>query len=312
LNKFIIILLFVCLNLQAKLNKEQISKIIISYNIGKKIIATDGMDFGYTLLSIMGVETYYGVCYIGDKYDENGKLKSLYLSSLGNFQIKLSTARIVICKEKSLKKYKYLVNPYGNKVYSLYRNAKQKYLDIRNIHHYSEYKKYKLKKYLEKNVNYKKYIYFKKIYNSKKWNALAKNNNIKAIKTLKWAKRNMEFYYKKSNKQIEKYSEKFTINSYYKFIKYKRELRKKIKLYKENMKRDTLLINKLIGDFEFSATIAGYYLKYLYEQAKIKKLTNPYRRSIGRYNGGWNNKRYYLKVIKKLKFVKKIIKKNLK
>jgi len=246
--KIIIILLFICSLYGNTLTKEQIKKIKDVYVIGKSIKCKNGMTFGYSLASIMGQESSFGKYIIGDKYS-NGKLKSLYDSSLGVFQIKLKTAKLIILKHKDLyNKYKHLIYK-GKSIYIKYEKNK------------------------------KKLLYFKNIIHNKKWIKRAKNNEIKAIKTLNWA-----------NKE------------YIKCLKIHNLLIKKT--YK-----DTLLINKLLSDYKFGAIIAGYYLRDNYEYALKKHMNKAYLRSIGRYNGGWNNFKYAKKIMKRMKLVKKIIKK---
>jgi len=245
---FMTLLILASTHLMA-LSDIQKEKIKIAYEIGKTIKASDGMTFGLTLPSIMGQESSWGVINIGDKYDSTGRLKSLYDSSLGNFQIKLSTAKLTILKYSKLrKKYGYLVN-------------KDK----------STYKKYE--------KHYNKLKYYKSILNSEKWNNRAKKGDKKSLRTLNWAKKEYLYHYE-----------------FYK--KYKKEARK-----------DTLLINKLIYDFEFGAMIGGHYLLSMYEEA-LKKFgkKEAYWRAVGRYNGGWHNKGYYNRIVKKMKIVKSIFK----
>jgi len=145
------------------LSDIQKEKIKIAYEVGKTIKAKDGMTFENTLPSIMGQESSWGTNNLGDKWDKNGRLKSLYDSSLGNFQIKLSTAKITINMYPELKKkYGYLVN-----------NGKSTY---------KEYQKHREKLY-----------YYKSIIESKVWNKRVSEGNKKAISTMKWAKK--EFLY---------------------------------------------------------------------------------------------------------------------
>ena len=229
------------------LNQTQIQKINITYKIGKSI-EVNGMNFAYTLPSIMGVESSFGKIIIGDQYS-NGKLKSLYQSSLGPFQIRLETAKLVIQKTYLRKKYGYLI----------YKQNKKKL--------YEKYFKIK-----------KKLVYYKSILQNTSWKQRARKGNIKAIETLSWAKRRYKYNLKLS----------------YKLSK---------KIYK-----DIILINLLLNNTKFSALIAGNYLKMLYIEAQKKGYKYPYFRALGRYNGGWNNKKYARKVLKMMKLVKKIIK----
>jgi len=244
----LLVAIFATTHLSALTNSQK-DKIITSYNIGKTIVAKDGMTFENTLPSIMGQESSWGTDNLGDKFDKTGRLKSLYDSSLGNFQIKLSTAKITIKMYPELKaKYGYLVN-------------KEK----------STYKKYQ--------IHYKKLNYYKEIVNSEKWNERVRNGEKKAIKTMKWAKK--EFLY------------------HHTFFS----------RYKKQAKQDTMLINKLMYDFEFGAIISGHYLKHCYELA-LRKFgkSEAYWRGVGRYNGGWSNRAYHGKILSRMKTVKKIIK----
>jgi len=65
---------------------------------------------------------------------------------------------------------------------------------------------------------------------------------------------------------------------------------------------DLKIVNKLITDVEFSATIAAYYMRWL----------NDYRTSyfsaISGYNGGMSNKAYYDRVVKNMKVIKDLVK----
>lgn len=73
--------------------------------------------------------------------------------------------------------------------------------------------------------------------------------------------------------------------------------------FKHLLKNDKRLVNMLLTSSEFSALLASYYLKTYYEIAKKKGFSNPYFRAISRYNGGWNNSRYYNKVKKRIKWL---------
>ncbi len=61
------------------------------------------------------------------------------------------------------------------------------------------------------------------------------------------------------------------------------------------------LAYKLLHDNRFNAKIAVLYLVWLNNQ------TSNYFRTVSRYNGGNKNKRYYKKVIKNLRIVRKLI-----
>lgn len=249
----ILLILSVTINtaLGSGLTLEQEEKVKIAYNIGKNIKASDGMTFGFTLPSIMGQESSWGLAIIGDKYDSTGKLKSLYDSSLGIFQIKLSTAKLTILKYPHLfKKYGHLVNQDK-----------------------STYKEYE--------YHYKKLLYYKNIINNPIWIKRYKNGTKQGIATMKWAEK--EFLYH---------------HGFY-------------KKYKKQARQDTMLINNLMNNPPFGALIAGHYLLNVYEQALSKGWTGKeaYWRAVGRYNGGWRNKRYFNKVMKRMKTTKKVVKK---
>ena len=105
------------------LTNEQIQKIQDVYDIGKKIKARNGISFEKTLVGIMAQESSWGIANIGDNY-ENGKPKSLYMSSLGNFQIKLSTAKLTIRQYPHLmQKYSHLLYD-GHSIYLEYEKNK--------------------------------------------------------------------------------------------------------------------------------------------------------------------------------------------
>jgi len=230
------------------MNTEQITKINSAYNIGKNVMAKDGMTFGYSMTGILGAETTWGIVLVGDKYTKNGKLKSLYDSSLGAFQIKLSTAKRVIMKEPKLSKYRNIVNT-DESTYKQY-----------------EYHNKMVKRYL-------------KILSSNVWMDRYYKGEPKAIKTIKWARKE----YKKHNDMLNK--------------------------YRKEAKKDIILINKLMMNTEFGALIGAYYMKMVYEEA-LRKFgkKQAYWKAIGRYNGGWNNKTYYNKVKKYMKISKRYIK----
>jgi hypothetical protein len=114
---------------------------------------------------------------------------------------------------------------------------------------------------------------------SKSWNKRADDKDPKAIRTLKWAKKEFLYHYAFFEKS------------------------------KEQAKQDTKLINKLMYDFEFGAIISGHYLKHCYEMS-LRKFgkSQAYWKAVGRYNGGWSNKTYYNKILKRMKTVKRIMK----
>lgn len=234
------------------LTTDQVTKIVDIYQIGKTIEAKDGMTFENTLPSMFCQESSCGVYVLGDKYDKNGKLKSVYESSLGNFQIKLSTAKLTIRNnENLLKKYGYLLYE-GKSVYIKFEKNKKK-LD-----------------------------YYKSVLENPVWIERKEKGNKKAIKTIKWATKN-----------------------------YKKHLDVHHKLMSKAHK-DTKLINKLFTDYKFGAEIAGHYLKDMYEEAIDRGFNNRYKRSVGRYNGGWNNMNYANKVVNWMNTIKVVVKKELK
>jgi soluble lytic murein transglycosylase-like protein len=61
------------------------------------------------------------------------------------------------------------------------------------------------------------------------------------------------------------------------------------------------LVNKLVTDVKFSALIAAHYLVWLRDTRK------NYYHAISGYNGGYRNWRYYSRVKKKLRVVKKYV-----
>jgi hypothetical protein len=232
------------------LNQDQIRNMKIAYKVGKTIKAKDGTTFENTLASIMGAESSWGEEVIGDKYDKNGRLKSVYESSLGGFQIKLSTAKLTIRKYPHLmKKYGYLVYK-GKSIYLKYETNKQK-------------------------MNY-----YKGILTSSKWKERFNKGQEKAKKTMAWANRNYIKHMKIHNSLVSK------------------------------ARKDTKLINKLFTDVRFGAEIAGHYLLSHYNHVLKKGWSRPYKRAVGRYNGGWNNMEYANRVLKRMKTVKKIMRKS--
>ena len=77
------------------------------------------------------------------------------------------------------------------------------------------------------------------------------------------------------------------------------------KYFKYMLKDDKILVNMLFTNKTFSALTAGKYLKTMYEEAKRKKLSDPWMRAISRYNGGWNNMTYFKKVMKRIHYLEK-------
>lgn len=70
---------------------------------------------------------------------------------------------------------------------------------------------------------------------------------------------------------------------------------------------DTHLMNMLKNNKELSLLVAGQYLKINYERALDRKdfKSNPYYRAISKYNGGWNNKKYYNLIKKDIQKIKR-------
>jgi len=70
---------------------------------------------------------------------------------------------------------------------------------------------------------------------------------------------------------------------------------------------DKQIKEKLINSTQFSCILAGFYIRHNYNYAVKQKMWNPYFKSISRYNGGWNNKEYYGRVMKNMKIINKLI-----
>lgn len=115
--------------------------------------------------------------------------------------------------------------------------------------------------------------YYTKIVNNPKW---YKRTDKKGKDTMRWA-----------NAMLKKYQNKF-------------------KKYEGYVNKDQALINLLLTDVEASTYFAFYYLKMNYETAKRDGMSNPFFRSVSRYNGGWNNTPYYKRVMKNLKEVRRL------
>jgi len=285
----ILLIMIITTNLMASFNKEQLNKINFAFKMGKSVVTKDGTTFEYALPSIMGAESFWGKLVIGDRYNKTGKLKSLYKSSLGNYQIKLSTAKLVIKSNKKLrKKYKYLIYN-GNEVYSKYLNNKKELNKL-------NFKIKNNKKLLYKNE--KKIKYYNDVLKNKKWLIRYKNKEKKAILTMKWAKKELKYTQKKLNKNI-----KIIKNSFSKINK----INKNLVFISKKINKDIKLINLLLTNYKFGAEIAANYLKMIYNEALSRHFDHPYRRTIGRYNGGWNNLKYFYRVKNHMKKVKKII-----
>ena len=81
----------------------------------------------------------------------------------------------------------------------------------------------------------------------------------------------------------------------------------KLKKYYHLMENQDALVQSLLYNIPFSATIASYYLKMNYDLAKKRGYSNPYFRTISRYNGGWNNMNYYNKIKLRIKQLKLLV-----
>jgi hypothetical protein len=104
----LLLILFLTLPLFA-LSSEQAHKLQVAYYIGTLVKTSDGFSFEKTLCAIMLQESSAGEELIGDKYAD-GKLKSLYDSSIGVFQIKLSTVKFIIKSDDYMNKnFKHLL-----------------------------------------------------------------------------------------------------------------------------------------------------------------------------------------------------------
>jgi len=256
------------------ISEKQMNKANEVFEVGVKL---GSKKLGYILAGIFGTESSWGNMYIGDKYKKDGSLKPLYKCSLGNFQIKLSSAREVFEKTKNLK----LIYP------EYYFKGKSVILKYNNLNNYFNKHKYlkTLKIYSEH--NFKKYNNYNSILNNKELNKKFILRDIKTVELIFNTLNNLN----KLNKIIE--------------VSYNKEIilyNKNVKIYNKiyiNANKEIKLMNRLICDYKFSAEIAGNYLYFLYKQKKSIK------RVIGRYNGGWNNITYYNRVIKNIKNYKK-------
>jgi hypothetical protein len=286
------------------LTNEQLNKTQDIYTIGKSIKAKDGMTFEKGLASIFGQESSFGVYVVGDKW-EDGKLKSLYESSLGNLQIKLSTAKLTIKKFPNLKKkYKHLIYK-GKSIYLNFQKHKGKMEYYENIVGNGVAGIFEDK--LKKSEDLKKIRYYNKILNNPTWIDRYERKTKKGLSTFKWAKKELAYHearYDSLVKKLKKTAQKDFSKALKKLTFHKTKYNSL--LVKAN--KDTKLINKLLTDHKFGAEIGGHYLKWMYEIALNKGYSNAYWRAIGRYNGGWNNKTYQGKVKKRMELIETLIK----
>jgi hypothetical protein len=241
------------------LTSDQISKINEASRIGKTIRAKDGMTFETALPSIMGQESSWGVFVLGDKWDKNGRLKSVYMSSLGNFQIKLSTAKLTIQKYPKLyAKYKHLLYK-GKSIYLQYEQHKKRYEALKKIvgKGYDYYVDVQVEN-IRQSTDSKKIIYYTNIIKNPKWIKKEANGDKQAIRTMKWAKRELAYHKVKYAESIKKFKNTTKDNFSSLMQEYTKELISYNNL-KEKAAKDMRLINKLLTDFSFGAEIAGHY-----------------------------------------------------
>lgn len=303
-----ILILLITSTTASGLTQTQIEKINIASAIGKTIIAKDGMTFETALPSIMGQESSWGVFVVGDKWDRNGKLKSLYMSSLGNFQIKLSTAKLTIKKYPKLyRKYKHLVYD-GKSIYLDYEWHKKKYdmLNAKVGKGFNYYVDTQVELIRESN-DYKKMKYYTLVTKNPKWIKRASNGNRRAIRTLAWANKELKYHTIRYNRLVKWFKTDTAKNYLIDMSNYTKEMTICSNLH-EKASKDMRLINRLLTDFSFGAEIGGHYLLSVYEEARKRGFSNPYKRAIGRYNGGWNNTTYYRLVMAKSITVKRVTK----
>jgi hypothetical protein len=289
------------------LTEEQINKIQIAYNIGKTIKARDGMTFEKGLPSVMGQESSFGVYVVGDKWD-NGKLKSLYESSLGNMQIKLSTAKITI------KKYPNLMKKYGHLIYegeSIYMSFEK---HKRLMQHYTNITKNGLggffKSILIKNEHLKMIRYYSNILNNPKWIDKYNRGTKQGISTIKWATRELDYHSRKYDRDVVKLKKTVSIKYAKTLVSLSNHKKQYYSLLKKANK-DTKLINMLLTNYKFGVEVGGHYLLWMYEIAVDKGFTDAYWRAIGRYNGGWNNLTYQEKVRGRMTTIENLISKGI-
>lgn len=65
---------------------------------------------------------------------------------------------------------------------------------------------------------------------------------------------------------------------------------------------------QILNNPRLACLLAGYYIQMNYNNALTRKMSNPYFRTVSRYNGGWHNKTYYNKVIKAKIIIEDLIK----
>lgn len=76
--------------------------------------------------------------------------------------------------------------------------------------------------------------------------------------------------------------------------------KQKLKKFYYLIDEDQLLINRLLSDVEFGATISANYLAINYKRALRNKRENPWFYCVSKYNGGSNNTTYVNRITDKL------------
>lgn len=74
----------------------------------------------------------------------------------------------------------------------------------------------------------------------------------------------------------------------------------KLSQYAHLLKSDTAIIDRLLKDPEFGATMAAGYLKINYKEAEQAGVKDPWWRSVSRYNGGNHNTTYVRHITNKM------------
>jgi len=145
---------------------------------------------------------------------------------------------------------------------------------FKKYHYFLHKDKFAFKKYSKYLQNIQYFSYLKKKYQ----NRMLKNigNQSRNRKVLKWV--NKELKYNKI----------------------------KFNPYKKYYYKDLQLAQILLSDLRFNIKITTFYLIYNYENAIKKGFKNPWFKSISRYNGGYNNIKYYKRVIKNMKIIIKL------
>lgn len=101
--KYLIVLQLAIYNLLG-FTHSQLSLLQQVYTEAKKYKSHNGFSFEKTVCAIYLTESSAGIRVVGDQYTSTGRLKPLYISSLGPGQIKLHTALIILHKYPKLKK----------------------------------------------------------------------------------------------------------------------------------------------------------------------------------------------------------------